>query len=90
VLKAEWANFVSSSFLEELVITGTDKGQGVILAITETINKFGLNIKSFTIAGNEGVFEGLVKLEIRDLDQLNALIKALKNIPYISNVRRSN
>ncbi len=90
VLKAEWANFVASSFLEELIITGSDKGQGVILAITETINKFGLNIKSFTMAGNEGVFEGFVKLEIRDVDQLNALIKALKNIPYISNVRRGN
>ncbi|MCO6461093.1 MAG: bifunctional (p)ppGpp synthetase/guanosine-3',5'-bis(diphosphate) 3'-pyrophosphohydrolase, partial [Saprospiraceae bacterium] len=90
VLKADWTNVATSSFVEELVITGTDNGPGIIQSITENINKFGLNIRSFKIDGNEGIFEGVVKLEIHNLDQMNALIRTLKNLPYISNVKRSN
>ncbi|HMT78550.1 MAG TPA: hypothetical protein PKA44_12610, partial [Saprospiraceae bacterium] len=75
---------------EELIIIGSDNGPGIIQSITENINKFGLNIKSFKIDGNEGIFEGTVKLEMQNLDQMNALIRTLKNLPYVSNVRRGN
>ncbi len=90
VLKADWTNIATSAFVEELIITGSDNGPGIIQSITENINKFGLNIKSFKIDGNEGIFEGTVKLEMQNLDQMNALIRTLKNLPYVSNVRRGN
>lgn len=90
VLKADWANIASSAFVVELTITGTDGGPGIIQSITENINKFGLNIRSFNIDGNEGVFEGVVKLEVINIDQMNAVMKSLKNLPYVSSVRRSN
>lgn len=92
VLKADWTNNLSSStaFVVELTINGTDGGPGIIQSITETINKFGLNIKSFKIDGNEGIFEGVVKLEVTNIDQMNVVVKTIKNLPYISSVRRSN
>ena len=90
VLKADWTNVATTSFVEELIIIGSDNGPGIIQSITENINKFGLNIKSFKIDGNEGIFEGTVKLEMQNLDQMNALIRTLKNLPYVSNVRRGN
>jgi len=90
VLKADWTTVASSAFVVELTITGTDGGPGIIQSITENINKFGLNIRSFNIDGNEGVFEGVVKLEVINIDQMNAVMKSLKNLPYVSSVRRSN
>lgn len=90
VLKADWTNVATTAFIEELIIIGSDNGPGIIQSITENINKFGLNIKSFKIDGNEGIFEGTVKLEMQNLDQMNALIRTLKNLPYVSNVRRGN
>lgn len=90
VLKADWTNVATTAFVEELIIIGSDNGPGIIQSITENINKFGLNIKSFKIDGNEGIFEGTVKLEMQNLDQMNALIRTLKNLPYVSNVRRGN
>ncbi|MBK9025504.1 MAG: bifunctional (p)ppGpp synthetase/guanosine-3',5'-bis(diphosphate) 3'-pyrophosphohydrolase [Saprospiraceae bacterium] len=92
VLKADWTNNLSNStaFVVELTINGTDGGPGIIQSITETINKFGLNIKSFKIDGNEGIFEGVVKLEVTNIDQMNVVVKTIKNLPYISSVRRSN
>lgn len=90
VLKADWTNLTASNFIVELTIHGTDGGPGIIQSITENINKFGLNITSFKIDGNEGIFEGVVKLEISNIDQLNIVIKSIKNLPYVSSVRRSN
>lgn len=90
VLKADWTNVATTAFIEELIIIGSDNGPGIIQSITENINKIGLNIKSFKIDGNEGIFEGTVKLEMQNLDQMNALIRTLKNLPYVSNVRRGN
>ncbi len=90
VLKAEWTNQSTSAFVVELTINGTDGGPGIIQSITENINKFGLNITSFKIDGNEGIFEGVVKLEINNIDQMNVVVKSIKNLPYVSSVRRSN
>lgn len=90
VLKADWSNHAASSFVVELTINGTDGGPGIIQAITENINKFALNIRSFNIDGNEGIFEGIVKLEVHNIDQMNGVMKSLKNLPYVSSVRRSN
>ncbi|MFZ1581235.1 MAG: RelA/SpoT family protein, partial [Saprospiraceae bacterium] len=61
VLKADWEGSVSNNFVVELLVTGVDSGPGVIQMLTnELSNKLGINIKSFSIEGREGFFEGRI------------------------------
>ena len=75
--------------MADLRITGIDDGPGVIERLTNKISTMlGLNIRSFNIAGNEGYFEGKVSLLVRNTDQLNLAIRALKNLDSVSTVTR--
>lgn len=90
VLKAEWADRVKSNYTVELLVKGIDSGPGVIQSLTNEIsNKLGLNIKSFSIAGTEGYFEGRIGLEVLNKDQLNLVISSLEKLSGISSVSRN-
>ncbi|MCL4118240.1 UNVERIFIED_CONTAM: hypothetical protein GTU68_012141 [Idotea baltica] len=90
-LHAEWSNHTATDFLAHLVITGVDDGPGVIERVTNEIStKLGLNIRSFSIAGDEGYFEGNIKLVVTNTNQLNKVIRALKSLPGVSTVQRKD
>jgi len=89
IMKAEWNAVTNTNFVVNLIITGVDHGPGVIENITNKISsQMGLNIRSFHIDGNEGYFEGKVKLQVRDKNQLYLVMKALKEVEGISSVTR--
>lgn len=89
VLKAEWVGDMKNNFVVDLVVIGVDSGIGVIQKITERISvQLGINIRSFSIAGDEGYFEGKIGVVVMNTDQLNQAIKALREIEGISNVVR--
>ncbi len=89
ILKAEWNAVTNTNFSVNLLIIGVDDGPGVIQNITAKISsQLGLNIRSFHIDGNEGYFEGKVKLQVKDKNQLYLLMKALKDMEGISSVTR--
>ena len=78
-----------ASFVAELLITGIDDGPGVIERLTRNISSdLGLNIRSFSIEGHEGYFEGKMSLLVLNKDQLNVAIKALQNLEGLSSVTR--
>ena len=90
ILKAEWGGNAKSGFVVELKITGVDTGPGVIQNLTNVLsNNMGVNIKSFSISGEEGIFEGRIKIIVNDKDQLNAVIKRIKAIDSISTIDRT-
>ncbi len=89
VLKASWSRKVGTNFIVELLIIGVDSGPGVITAISNEIsNKLGVNIRSFSIAGNEGYFEGRVGIFVKNTDQLNHVMSAIMKLEGVSTVRR--
>jgi guanosine-3',5'-bis(diphosphate) 3'-pyrophosphohydrolase len=89
ILKAEWQGESKKYFLVDIKIVGLDSGVGVIQKITDEIsNKQNLNIRSFSIAGEGGVFEGVIGVEVRNLERLNKLIKKLKSMDGINLVNR--
>ncbi len=89
VMKAEWVSTTNTNFIAELLIVGIDSGPGVIQQLSNKIsNSLGLNIRSFYIDGNEGYFEGRVSLLIKNKDQLEIAIRALKEEEGISSVTR--
>jgi len=89
MMKAEWTTTSESTFVANLKITGFDKGRGVIERISKEIStSLGLNIRSFTISGNEGVFEGEISLLVANKDELYMTMKALEQLDNISTVTR--
>lgn len=91
VMKAEWVFTNDVTFIAELRITGIDSGPGVIERLTHQIStQLGLDIRSLSIEGDEGYFEGIIKLKVRNTDQLNMAIRALQNLDNISSVTRAD
>ncbi|TXB62482.1 RelA/SpoT family protein [Phaeodactylibacter luteus] len=89
VMKAEWISTTNSTFVVNLNITGIDDGPGVIERLTHKISTMlGLNIRSFSIEGDEGYFSGKISLLVRNTDQLYMAVQALKNLDNISTVTR--
>ncbi|WP_235297217.1 RelA/SpoT family protein [Portibacter marinus] len=89
VMKAEWSGGSTSNFVVDLIVTGVDSGPGVIQKITEQISSFlGLNIRSFSMEGAEGYFEGKVGLFVANTNQLNQAVRSLEQLEGVSSVTR--
>ncbi|MBP6826176.1 MAG: bifunctional (p)ppGpp synthetase/guanosine-3',5'-bis(diphosphate) 3'-pyrophosphohydrolase, partial [Saprospiraceae bacterium] len=88
ILKAGWGNTVKADFLTNIVVTGIDSGPGVIHQLTDKISSLGINIRSFSISGESGYFEGRIGLIVANTDQLNLAMRALKSFEWVSNVSR--
>ncbi|MDX1685766.1 MAG: ACT domain-containing protein, partial [Saprospiraceae bacterium] len=89
IMKAEWADQVGNNFAVELHITGIDDGPGVIQRLTNEIsNNLNLDIRSFSIEGVEGYFEGIVSIVVKNKDQLKHAIHTISKINGISTVVR--
>lgn len=91
VLKADWEDNQYSNFVVELKVSGIDSGVGVIQALSHEIsNKLGINIRSFSIAGKEGFFEGKIGIFVLNKDQLNQVVHALESLEWVSSVERTD
>ncbi|MFZ1749145.1 MAG: RelA/SpoT family protein [Saprospiraceae bacterium] len=91
VLKADWEDSANSQFVVELLVTGVDSGPGVIQMLTnELSNKLGVNIKTFSMEGKEGYYEGRIGVIVMNKDQLNLVVQALEKLPGISSVVRTD
>lgn len=88
VLKAEWGVTAKSDFVAEIIVTGIDSGPGVIQALTDRIAALGINIRSFSISGDAGYFEGRIGLVVANTDQLQRAMMALKSFEGVNSVSR--
>lgn len=89
VLKVEWDDNKEENFVADLKITGIDSGVGVIQKLTNLIsNELSINMRAFSIQGNEGYFEGNISIFVMNKDQLNLAIKSIKQLDGIANVER--
>ncbi|PHN03914.1 RelA/SpoT family protein [Flavilitoribacter nigricans] len=89
VMKADWVSTTNSTFVADLKITGIDDGPGIIEKLSHQISSaLNLNIRSFSIEGYEGYFEGRISLLVANTDQLNLAIRALQNLDHVSTVSR--
>ncbi|MFN7117511.1 MAG: RelA/SpoT family protein [Saprospiraceae bacterium] len=89
VMKAEWVVTNETNFVATLLITGIDAGKGIIQNLANEISTtLGLNIRSFSIAGEEGTYEGRLSIFVANTDQLNRVIRSLQNLEHVSSVSR--
>ncbi|MBT8233591.1 MAG: bifunctional (p)ppGpp synthetase/guanosine-3',5'-bis(diphosphate) 3'-pyrophosphohydrolase [Saprospiraceae bacterium] len=89
VLKAEWAGQSQTNFITEISIIGVDSGPGVIQSITnELSNNLSINIRSFSIEGKEGYFEGKISVFVKNKDQLNLVLSSIGKLDGVESVTR--
>jgi guanosine-3',5'-bis(diphosphate) 3'-pyrophosphohydrolase len=90
VVKTKWAKNKEISFLTGLRIIGLDD-VGVIHKITNLISgDLRINIAAMTIEAKEGIFEGNVKVFVKDKEQLEDLVQHLLQLSGIERVERYN
>ncbi len=88
VVKTKWARNKEISFLTGLKIVGLDD-VGVIHKITNLISgEMKFNIAGMIIEAKEGIFEGSLKIFVRDKDELDNLVNRLLALPGIERVDR--
>jgi GTP pyrophosphokinase len=90
VVKTKWAKNKEISFLTGLRILGLDD-VGVIHKITNLISgDLKINISAMTIEAKDGVFEGNVRIFVKNKEQLEDLVQHLLDLPGIDKVERYN
>ncbi len=88
VVKTKWAKNKEISFLTGIRIVGLDD-VGVVNKITNLISgELRLNINAITIEAKEGMFEGNIKIYVHDKEELDELVKRLKQLSGIHSVDR--
>ncbi|WP_297985211.1 RelA/SpoT family protein [uncultured Chryseobacterium sp.] len=88
VMPAKWVNEESFKNRVKIEIEGLDR-MGMINDITQVIsNSMIIDMKSMTIASNDGIFTGTINLEVKNRNQLEETFKQLTNINGVSKVKR--
>ena len=88
MVKMDWTNRKSISFLTDIKVTGIDK-KGLINEITRIIsNELNLNIKSFHIEAEHGLTQGSITLYVQNIASLNEALNNLTMVEGITNVYR--
>ena len=88
IVKAKWTSQKQLAFLTGLEITGIDE-VGLINNLTQVIsNDFKVNMRSITMATEDGIFNGRIMIYVNDTEHLNNLIQKLKEVKGISDVTR--
>jgi guanosine-3',5'-bis(diphosphate) 3'-pyrophosphohydrolase len=90
IVKAKWRNKETIEFLTGIKITGIDR-KGLINEITQVISgKLNLNIRSFHLETHDGMWNAIIMLYVHDTQNVNDLIKRLKNLDSVNKVVRIN
>jgi GTP pyrophosphokinase len=89
VVKARWTQVEKGAFFPvTLQITGVDD-LGIVSNISDVISKdLQVNMRSISIDSNDGMFEGSITLFVKDTQHLEALIRKLKKVKGVMNIRR--
>ncbi len=88
IVKARWTNQQQIAFLAGIKVTGIDQ-VGVVSKISKVISsELKVNMRSFNIESNDGIFEGTIMLFVHDTHHLTKLIQKLKGVQGILTVSR--
>jgi len=89
VVKARWSSNDKGAFFPvTLLITGMDD-LGIVSNISDVISKdLQVNMRSISIDSNDGMFEGSITLLVKDTQHLEALVRKLKKVKGVSNIKR--
>ena len=88
ILAADWDTHRTLYFTVPIMVKGID-GIGVLNEITSIIyQQLNIGIQKLTIEGKDGIFEGTVWVNVRDVDEVRVVCDSLKRIKNIKTIAR--
>jgi GTP diphosphokinase / guanosine-3',5'-bis(diphosphate) 3'-diphosphatase len=89
VVKARWAETDSNTYFQAAIkLTAADE-IGILSKISDIIEKdLRVNLRSINVETNEGMFEGMIKLFVKDVRHLDVLTHRLLKIKGVLNAIR--
>jgi len=88
IVRAKWRQGEKVSLLTGISITAIDR-KGLLQDLTKLISEeLDLNMRAITLEASEGVGRGIIMLYVNNLAGLNSLIKKIKAIDGVEDVRR--
>lgn len=88
ILDAKWQMHRQLFFDATIYVSGIDR-TGMLLDVSKVISaQLGINIHKLTIKSDEGIFEGTIELRVHDRDDVQTIIKNLKMINDLQEVRQ--
>ena len=88
IYSATWNTHRVQSFVETIELKGIDKF-GVFIHVLQTITTdFHINMRSINVSSEDGIFKGTMEIYVYDRKELDELLKAIKKIDDIKEVKR--
>jgi len=88
IVDVRWAKSVQTNFLGAIRIIGEDR-VGMINDITDVLSKsLSTNMKSINVSSDEGMFEGIITLDVDGIIHLEKIMKRLERLQGVKNVLR--
>jgi GTP diphosphokinase / guanosine-3',5'-bis(diphosphate) 3'-diphosphatase len=88
IVKAQWTGKAGSQYQCVLRVTGDDD-IGIVSNISSVIsNDLKIKMRSINIDSKDGLFQGTLTLIVKDLTNLNQIIKKINSIKGVHNVQR--
>jgi GTP pyrophosphokinase len=88
IYSATWNTHRVQSFVETIELKGIDKF-GVFIHVLQTITTdFHINMRSINVSSEDGIFKGTMEIYVYDRKELDDLLKALRKIEDIKEVKR--
>ena len=88
IYSATWNTHRVQSFVETIELKGIDKF-GVFIQVLQAITKeFHINMRSINVSSEDGIFKGTMEIYVYDKSELEDLLKAIRKIDDIKEVKR--
>ncbi len=88
VIPAKWVNSANRNFVVDISLEGIDR-PGILNSITTLVsNVLKVDIKKINISTDDGIFNGILTLFVKNTVQLEEILKALHDIEGIAKVKR--
>jgi GTP pyrophosphokinase len=86
ILDARWSSH-ETAFDATLALNGID-AIGTLNDITRTISAFNVSIASLSMEAHDGVFQGKIRIQVRDAEDIQQVCLRLSSLPFVQAVNR--
>ncbi len=88
IVPVKWTTYKMFSFLAKVAVQGIDRPDIYLQVITQITDELNVNIRTFNMASHDGIFEGTIELYVHDTNDLDKLMRQLKNLKGVEIVKR--
>jgi len=88
IYSASWNTHRVQSFVETIEMKGIDEF-GIFIQVLQTITEdFHINMRTINVTSEDGIFKGILEIYVYDKNELEELLKAIRKIEAVKEVRR--